>query len=180
MEQAPLAHDWKLDYSWWRIDEGSVVKNRLLYQLCNMMRAQSTLEIGVGRYGNGVYWFGTHAKETGNVHTAIDIHSGNLGRAQTVIDDFDLPVVLLGHDSKAVVWNKKINICYVDGGHSYEQVCGDIDNFSKWITRNGLMIFDDYGKLHLQVTEAVNDKHDPELFDMMVWPWCWWAIWKRK
>jgi hypothetical protein len=180
MEESSLARSRGLDYPWLRFEPGSWYRNHTLYGIARLMRARDTIEIGIGQYVSGIYWLGHHAKQIGGVHTAIDISPQNISRARTVIEDFDLPVTLLAYDSKAVAWARRVSLCYVDGGHSYEQVCGDIKNFSRWICRNGLMIFDDYGKLHLQVTEAVDDMHDPDVFDMMVWPWCGWAIWRRK
>ena len=181
MDKVPLAYDWKLDYPWWRLDAASVVKNRLLYQIVFLMKAKRTLEIGVGRYGNGVYWFGHHAKEVDGHHTAIDVHSGNIGRSQIVVDDFDLPVTLINKDTKDVAWGERIPLCYVDGGHAYDQVANDIKKFARCINRGGLIIFDDYGKTHRSgVYEAVNEFYNPELFEMFTLPWAWWAIWRRK
>jgi hypothetical protein len=139
------------------------------------------MEVGVGQYLNGIYLMGTRAKERGCRHVGIDISATNLGRAKQLIAKYDLPVDLLEFDSKAVTWGRRMQLIYIDGGHSYEQVRGDIDNFAKWVTRNGLMVFDDYGKKHLQVTQAVDEAcvEYGDRFEMMVWPSQRWALWRR-
>jgi predicted O-methyltransferase YrrM len=140
------------------------------------------LEIGTGQYGSGIYLFGQLAKENNVRHVAIDISPSHIALARKIIDIHDLPVDLLAYDSKAVFWNSKCQLIYVDGGHSTEQVLGDIKNFARWVTRNGLMIFDDYGKLHLGVTQAVDSAYEDykDQFEMMIWPAQGWALWRRK
>ena len=161
-------------------DPGNWPMHYIIHYMCKQMKARETLEIGVGQRPNGTYLMGLHAKEVGGHHTGIDISPTCIGRANMIVEKFDLPVTILNYDSKAVVWTKKLDLCYVDGGHSYEQVVGDIKRYSPFIKRNGMMIFDDYGKKHLQVTEAVDDLYDEEVWDMMLWPWAWWVIWRRK
>ena len=173
---------WFEQFPWGRVEPASWHNNLMLYSIAQRAKWTNILEIGVGQYCNGIYLFGHLAKERGTRHTAIDISSTNLGRARQVIETFDLPVDLLTYDSKAVMWIKKMQLIYVDGGHSLEQVTGDIENFARWVTRNGIMIFDDYGKAHLEVTQAV-DKAYPnyaDQFEMMTWPAQQWAIWRRK
>ena len=146
-----------LNYEW-----VSWFNNLMLYTICRRARWTETLEIGVGQ-------------------VAIDIHRGNINRAKRIIEAYDLPVDLLEYDSKAVSWGRRMQLVYVDGGHSTEQVLGDIENFAKWINRNGMMIFDDYGKKHLDVTQAVDQAYIEyrDRFEMMVWPAQGWAIWRR-
>ncbi len=95
-----------------------------------------------------------------------------------VVKKYDIPVAVLKYDSKAIAWFKKIDLLYIDGGHSCEQVKGDIENFSKWVRRGGYMIFDDYGKKHLQVTEAVDDCVGND-WDTFLYPPLWWMICRR-
>lgn len=161
-------------------DPGNWAVHYLLYYWAKLMRARETIEIGVGR-GHGTYMLGLHALEVGGHHTAIEVAPTHANRAVHIKDHFDLPVDVLCCDSKAVVWRKKIDLIYVDGGHSEEQVLGDIDNFSGWVRRNGFMIFDDYGKLHHGVTQAVDARFDPEVWDQFIFPYGGlWAIWRRK
>jgi len=166
-----------LNYEW-----ASWFNNLMLYSICRRARWKATLEIGIGQYGSGIYLLGLLAKENDARHVAIDIHSGHINRAKLIIKAYDLPVDLLEYDSKAVSWGRRMQLVYVDGGHSTEQVLGDIENFAKWITRNGMIIFDDYGKRHLGVTQAVDRAHVEyqDRFDMMIWPAQGWALWRRK
>jgi predicted O-methyltransferase YrrM len=168
-----------LDLGAWAKFDGNWPVHYVLYYLAKLLKARETMEIGIGR-GHGTYMLGLHAREAGGRHAAVDVAQTPVNRAVMIRDAFGLPVDILRGDSKAIVWTTRLDLCYVDGGHSYEQVVGDIENFSRWIRRNGLMIFDDYRKKHLEVTQAVDDKHDPDQFEMMVWPFCWWAIWRRK
>jgi predicted O-methyltransferase YrrM len=173
--------NWWDDFAWARWEPVSWWNNVTLKSLIERSRWTSTLEIGVGQYCNGIYLLGHSAKERGYRHVGIDVSATNLGRAKQVIEAYDLPVDLLSLDSKAVHWQRRMQLIYVDGGHSYEQVRGDIENFARWVARSGLMIFDDYGKRHLQVTEAVDDaiKEYKDRFEMIVLPAQQWAIWRR-
>lgn len=163
--------------AWAKLD-GNWPVHYILYHLAKLMYASETVEIGIGR-GHGTYLLGLHAKQVGGRHTAIDVVPSVCNRAAIVRDTFDLPVDVLCADSKAVFWQKRIDLCYVDGGHSTGQVFGDIGIYARWVRRNGLLVFDDYGKKHLGVTQAVDQAHDSAQWEMSVWPWCWWAIWRR-
>lgn len=163
----------------WSVFDYNWPVHYLMYYLAKLVKAKQTLEIGIGR-GHATHLMGLHAKEVGGHHTEIDVLPSHANRAVIIRDTFDLPVDILCCDSKAIVWRKRLCLVYVDGGHSYEQVCGDIDNFAPWVRRNGIMIFDDYGKKHHGVTEAVQEKFNPELWEMITWPFCWWAMWRHK
>jgi len=161
-------------------DPGNWPIHYIIYYFCKQMMARETLEIGIGQRPSGTYMMGLHAKEVGGRHTGIDVSTTCISRARMIVEKFDLPVDILQCDSKAVVWLRRLDLCYVDGGHTYDQVVGDINRYSPFIKRNGLMIFDDYGKKHLQVTEAVDDLYDEELWDMLYLPHLRWVIWRRK
>lgn len=152
----------------------------VLYGMAKFLKARNTLEIGIGQQALGTYMLGIHAKEVGGQHTGIDVSQTCLNRAKQIVDKYELPVTILRGDSKAIVWQGWLDLVYVDGGHSTEQVVGDIENYSRWVKRGGMMIFDDYPKKHLGVTEAVDEAFDPEVWDMMVMPRAWWALWRRK
>lgn len=166
-----------------KLDIVSWNNNLALYSLCARCRWTQTLEIGIGQQPNGVYLLGHLAKKLGGRHTAIDPADYPIRRAGIVIEHYDLPVDLLEQRSEEVNWKRRMQMIYIDGLHTTEQVLADIANFAKWIMPNGLMIFDDYGKQHLGVTQAVDGAwHDyyRELFDMLVLPAQEWAIWRRR
>lgn len=61
-------------------------------------------------------------------------------------------------DSKDVgkLWNRKINLLFIDGSHNYDVVLEDIRNFTPWLSEGGYVFLDDYGT-HSDVTRAVNE-----------------------
>jgi len=160
----------------------SWTNNLTLYALCKRVRWTSTLEIGIGQTPNGVYLLGHLSKELGARHTAIDPANYPIRRSQMVIEHYDLPVDLIQEESQKVVWNRRLQLIYIDGNHTTEAVLGDIDNFAKWVTRNGLIIFDDYGKKHLGVTEAVDQAYEEykDRFEMLRLPAQCWVLWRRR
>lgn len=165
-------------WAWAKRDPANWPVHHMLYRFAQVLRAKRTVEIGIGR-GMGTYILGTHAKLIGGIHTAIDIAPNTISRAQQIKDAFDLPIDIIHADSKTVEWKFWTDLIYVDGGHSEEQVLGDIKAFQHSIHHNGLMIFDDYFRKHHGVTEAVDKAHNPERYEMSKWPWFWWAIWRR-
>ena len=183
MDKVSLACDrglnWWDEFEWAKYEPGSYYRNLMLYSIELSMRAKTTVEIGLGPHPNGVYLLGLLAKEVGGHHTAIDIANSPISRSRYIIERFDLPVTLLQYDSKAIDWRTRIDLLYIDGGHSYEQVKGDFENFSKHVRRNGYMIFDDYGKKHLQVTEAVDECVGDDWDTFQFHP-IWWMICRRK
>jgi hypothetical protein len=177
-----MNQEWYKDFPWGKWEPVSWWNNVTLLAMASRAGWTQTLEVGVGQYCNGLYLFGMRAKRLGCRHAAIDISPTNLGRAKQVIARHELPVDLLEFDSKAVAWGRRMQLIYIDGGHSYAQVMGDIANFCRWVVRSGLMVFDDYGKRHLEVTQAVDDaiKGYESAFEMSIFPAQEWAVWRRR
>jgi len=152
----------------------------MTYAIGQAAKSKVTVEIGIGQQPNGTYFMGLLALENEGEHTAIDVAQSPINRARQIVERFELPVTILQFDSKAIAWSKPIDLLYIDGGHSYDQVKGDIDNFAKHVRRTGYMIFDDYGKRHLQVTEAVDDylasSGQWQTFQL---PHLWWMMCRR-
>lgn len=171
---------WEKLGAWCKPDPANWAVWPLIYHQAKMMLARTTVEIGVGR-GHGTYALGLHAKEVGGQHYAIDVASTPIGRARAIAKAFDLPVTILHGDSKALVWSKRIDLLYVDGGHTTEQVLGDLDNYARWVRRGGLMILDDYGRKHHGVTQAADAWATSQAgaWEVMSWPWCWWLLCRR-
>jgi len=163
-------------------DPTSWNNNMVLYGLCRRAGWTETLEIGIGQTPNGVYLLGHLAKEKGHRHTAIDPANYPINRSKIVIAHYDLPVDLIQQKSQEVIWNRKLQFIYIDGLHTTEAVLGDIGNFAEWVRPNGLIIFDDYGKKHLGVTEAVDQSYPfyKKQFDMITFPAQAWAIWRHR
>lgn len=173
--------EWWNDFEWAKYEPGSYHRNLMLYSIGLSMQAKTTVEIGIGQQPNGVYLLGSLAKEIEGSHTSIDIAQTPINRARAIVDKYELPVAVIQYDSKVISWARKIDLLYIDGGHDYEQVKGDIENYSRHVRRNGFMIFDDYGKKHLQVTEAVDEylKAYGGGWEMIRFPQLWWMICRR-
>lgn len=173
--------EWYKDFTWGVWEPASWWSNVTLMAMASRAGWTETMEVGVGQYGNGLYLMGMRAKSLGCRHVGIDISPTNLGRAKQLIAKHELPVDLIEFDSKAIAWNRRMHLIYIDGGHSYEQVKGDIANFAKWVTRSGIIIFDDYLKAYHGVKQAVDEAcvEYGDQFEMMVWPAQGWALWRR-
>lgn len=173
--------NWWDDFEWAKYESGSYHRNLMLYSIGLSMQAKTTVEIGIGQQPNGVYLLGSLAKELEGSHTSIDVAQTPINRARQIIKKYDLPVDILQYDSKAITWKRKIDLLYIDGGHDYEQVKGDIDNFSPHVRRNGFMVFDDYLKKHLKVTEAVDEYMNEygDLWEVIHMPHLYWVICRR-
>jgi len=179
MSLPSLDPNWTENFDFLKPEWNSWSRNCILYYLAKLSKATYTAEIGIGHYCNGVYALGTHAKEIGGIHYSIDIYHGWCNRANIIKEFYDLPVEVINVDSKKAKVGRWLHLCYIDGDHSYDGVVGDIKNFAPKIRRSGFLIFDDYGKKHLEVTQAVDAMHNSEKWEMTVFPVAWWAIWRR-
>lgn len=173
-----LEPNWTENFDFLKPEWNSWCRNSLLYHIAKLSKATVTVEVGIGHWCNGVYALGKHAKEVDGIHYSIDIYHGWCDRAQIIKDFYQFPIEIICGDSKKFKppW---MNFCYIDGDHSFDGVVGDIITYAPRVRRNGLLIFDDYGKKHLKVTEAVNEMHDPKLWEMTIFPIAGWAIWRR-
>jgi hypothetical protein len=59
-------------------------------------------------------------------------------------------------DDAAVGWSDEIDLLYVDGWHSYDAVRSDIAHWTPFLTKPGLICFDDYATYD-EVRRAVED-----------------------
>lgn len=174
-----LDPNWSDNFDFIKAEHDSWSRNNLLYYLARLSKSSVTVEVGIGQWCNGVYTFGKHAIEFGRSHTSIDVYHGWCNRANIINEHYGFPSKVICADSKTVKLEQPISLCYIDGDHSYDGVKGDIENFSPQIRRNGLMIFDDYYKLHHKVTEAVNDMYDADKWEMIRLAVIGWAIWRK-
>ncbi len=181
MKHPDISPNWISDFEWTKFDVGSYHRNLMLYSIGLSMKAKTIVNIGIGQQPNGVYLLGQLAKQTEGELIAIDIAQTPIGRAEQIIEKYDLPVKIIRYDSKAISWGGKIDLLYIDGGHNYDQVSGDLENFSRHVRRNGYMILDDYGKRHLEVTEAVDEylKAYSGGWEVSHFPQLWWMICRR-
>jgi predicted O-methyltransferase YrrM len=109
---------------------------------------------------------------------SIDPHTGDrqqlegLGFARTsTLDLFRFIVSAAGlqdridirvatSDEAALDWTDEIDLLFVDGWHSYDAVRSDIAHWTPFLTRQGLVCFDDYltyGDVHRAVNDGCAD-----------------------
>ena len=170
---------WHENFDFIKAEPDSWSRNNLLYYLARLVKAAVTVEVGIGQWCNGVYAFGKYAQENNTKHYSIDIYHGWCNRANIIKEHYGFPIEIICADSAQVDLKQLINLCYIDGNHGYDGVVGDIENFGPKIRRNGLMIFDDHGKLHHKVTEAVADMFEPKKWEMIRLAVIGWAIWRK-
>ena len=53
-------------------------------------------------------------------------------------------IVPILHDSRTLHWELPLDVLYIDAGHTYESCKADFDNYSLFLKKGGIIIFDDY------------------------------------
>ena len=55
-------------------------------------------------------------------------------------------VEIIDGDSREIGkrWDREVDMLYIDGNHSYQAACSDIDNFTPWVKEGGYVFVDDY------------------------------------
>lgn len=109
----------------------------LLAGLTIAIKAKLVLEIGTGKL-NSTQAF---------IH-GLNISGGNIISCDPVkrFKEFNhsrFTFVNKTSNELAKTWNKKIDILFIDGDHSYNQVEFDYKTFSPFVVKNGLIIFHD-------------------------------------
>lgn len=161
---------WEAEFKWAKPDPATRPLYPLLYHLAEYIKAKQIVEVGIGR-AFGAFVFGLYAKVHDADYCCIDLANHCVRRAKITAERFGFPTTVLQYDSKAIAWySKRIDLLFVDGGHSYEQVLGDIDNFVPWVRRNGLVLFHCYDNKRHEVKRAVDERFDPEKYQEMHWP----------
>lgn len=161
---------WEREFTWAKPDPATRPLYPVLYHLAEYIKAQSIVEVGIGR-GFGSFVFGLFAKTHNADYCCIDLANHCCRRAKVTAERWGFPTVVLQYDSKAVYWySKRIDLLFVDGGHSYEQVIGDIDNLVKWVRRNGLIFWHCYDNKRHEVKRAVDERFDSEKYEKMHLP----------
>jgi predicted O-methyltransferase YrrM len=155
---------------WLKPDPATYHFYHILYHLAEYIKAKRIVEIGIGR-AYGVFVFGLYAKLHGAEYTCIDVAQHCASRALAIKKHFGFPINVLQYDSKAVVWRSRIDLLFMDGGHSYEQTTGDIERYMPWVRKNGLAFFHCYLNKRHEVKRAVDDQFDPAKYDALLLPY---------
>jgi len=69
----------------------------------------------------------------------------------------NIDVTFIHKSANDVVWDKPIDLLFIDGDHSQEQVEKDIKNFAKWVRKGGYILFHDFDITSPGVIIAVDD-----------------------
>jgi predicted O-methyltransferase YrrM len=98
---------------------------------------------------------------------AIDLFTGTpswgvsvdyLDEAQRKISRYGLnnQVTLIRSDSLSYPWKEPIAALHIDADHEYQAVWNDIQKYTPFIVKDGVVVFDDYDIDHPGVTKAVH------------------------
>lgn len=140
---------------------GQISNNELytLYsQVLQLKKGNTAVEIGSYK-GKSSLAMGLAAKQVGARVYCIDPHEEFIGVAGGVfgpvdlkdkinsISEFDLGDVLfpvcLSSVSVALIWDKPIDVLWIDGNHAYDFVSKDFNGFAPHVVPGGVIMLDD-------------------------------------
>ena len=143
--------------------EGQISNEELFFLYKAVLSAgRSATIVEIGSYkGKSALALGLAARLLGSRVYSIDPHEHYTGVAGGVfgpndlkdkianIHKFDLGHVIfpvcLGSHEVGKIWNTPIDICWIDGDHSYAGVKGDFEYFAPKVKPGGLLLFHDSG-----------------------------------
>jgi len=110
-------------------------------------RGKSTLALAMGAKHSGarIYSIDPHEEFTGvagGKYGPPDLARKIENIAKFELGEIIFPICMSSHDVGRV-WNKQIDVLWIDGDHSFEGVKGDYDLFSPFVKKNGLLLFHD-------------------------------------
>lgn len=124
-----------------------------LKELIEPMEGRRILEVGTG-WGESAAFFSA-LKPGWNIYT-IDAYGlygdGRIyqeydhDKVKKIIDSLPPNVIQILGDSSSVPWELEIDVLFIDGDHSYEGCHGDYCQFNGWLTKGGILCFDDYNQ----------------------------------
>jgi len=162
-------------------------KCRFLYEMVTRYSGEKGLIVEVGSYrGCSTTWLGVAGKRKGfQGLIAIDLFTGTPFWNQK-FDTYKAFIQRIkmnkletfvkairgnsGEVAKQWVAKNKIAILHIDGDHAYQGVKADIENYTPYLERNGVVIFDDYDSGHPNVRKAVHEllnTGDFQILDMV-------------
>jgi len=100
------------------------------------------LEIGV-RLGVSTNAFLYGIRDRG--HRNLRLYSMDIVDCSGVVTDDNLKKnwTFLQGDSKNIIWEKEIDVLFIDGDHSYEGVKADYERYEPFVKEGGLILFHD-------------------------------------
>ena len=125
----------------------------VLYFLAKLIKAETTLEIGMG-FGYVSLLLAMASKK----HYAIESNSDRCADGKKLFEKYGLNVEIINEVSQKVIWDKKVDLIFQDGSHHQPLVGGDIDKFAPFVKKNGLFCLHDYCWESGTVNEAVDER----------------------
>lgn len=144
---------------------------RLLYYLARQSPRQGAIvEIGAFK-GKSTAWLAEAARKSGQPLISIDPHlQGTFDDFRQTVERFNLCDVATLHRALSHEigrnWSQPIAFLWVDGGHDYDIVRQDIDDFAPHLLPGGYAAFDDVNPQTFPgVVQALNETlHNDESF----------------
>ena len=109
---------------------------------------------GLSTCGEDAAWYNRHFQKLGAKST-LEIFRGNFAalglsaRAEPVVSDS------LAAAQKLAAKRGSIDLIFIDGDHSYEACKADIEAWSPFVKRGGVIAFHDFGSRACGVTQAI-------------------------
>lgn len=120
-------------------------------ELITPMEVHRICEVGTG-WGESMRFF-SNLKPKAKIYTIDSFGIYGDGRVYNEFNHQEIKsinkslgsnVIQILGDSSKIPWELIIDVLFLDGDHTYEGVKGDFDNYSKFLVKGGLVIFDDY------------------------------------
>jgi predicted O-methyltransferase YrrM len=116
-------------------------------------RARRILELGTG-WGESAA-FMSNLKPNWTIYTVDGFgiygdgriySSFNHDEVKKIIEGLPKNVIQILGDSNSIHWELPIDVLFIDANHTQEACSQDFYNFYGWVTKGGLIIFDDYNQ----------------------------------
>lgn len=139
----------------------------VLFDIANTYPDSYPLEyLEIGCYAGGSACLMLQRKNTSvtSIDLGVPINPDIVQENVKMLNHHNNPYTYIKGDSKSdavysQVSNKKYDIIFIDGDHSYSGVISDFQKYSELVKKNGYIVFDDYNdsKYSPQVKKAVDD-----------------------
>ncbi len=116
----------------------NIAEGALLYKYCKKKKNGTLLEIGRKFGGSTVIM--ASALSTGKLYS-IDVVRHTEAEKNT--ESLSGKIVFIDGNSSKCKWEKKIDLLFIDGDHSYEGVKSDVKHFCPWVELGGYVVFHD-------------------------------------
>lgn len=151
------------------IPEGQMLQQKdadaMYTSLMTLPEEGRLVEIGTG-YGHSANFF-SEAKPNWGIYT---IDSFGLSGDRRVYEEFNpeeidklfhdfkgTNIIQILGDSNKIHWRLPVDVIYIDGGHYYDCVKADFENYSPYLKDNGYIFFHDYHREDFGVRKFVDE-----------------------